>query len=227
MARRKVAGSPLSLLDTLSCAFGGVIILSVVFSAMIREREAVQHETYLMVDARLEPVGSTPPELVRQFALEFEVREPQGGAADFESLDGQVPRSDIPLRAKYEFSSHLRDLGAGADDIDPGAPFAYSVLTADHVPAGRYTIRLRVKEGPSELDLRTSGAAGAPVRAIVTVRSPYSSGKPRSLEAVVSLCRLYNQVRKEGEIQSFWTPCAPVPAEADHLFRPLEISIQI
>lgn len=225
MARRKVAGSPLSLLDTLSCAFGGVIILSVVFSAMVREREAVQHETYLIVDARLEPVGSTPPELVRKFALEFEVQEPQGGAVDFGSLDGQ--RSSTPLRAQYEFSSHLRDLGAGEDDIDPGVPFAYSVLTADRVPAGRYTVRLRVKEGPSELDLRTSGAAGTPVRAMVTVRSPYSAGKPLFLEAVVPLCRLYNQVRKEGEIQSFWTPCAPDPAEAEHLFRPVEISIQI
>lgn len=223
MARRKVAGSPLSLLDTLSCAFGGVIILSVVFSAMVREREAVQHETYLVVDARLEPVGSTPSELVRKFALDFEMREPQGGAVDFNSLDGQVSRSSVPLRARYEFSSHLRDLGAREDDIDPGVPFAYSVLVADRVFAGRYTVRVRLKEGPSELELGASGAAGAPVRVVLTVRSPYSADRLEPLEAVVSLCRLYNEARNQG----FWAPCAPGPTEAERLFRPVEISIHI
>jgi hypothetical protein len=223
MARRKVAGSPLSLLDTLSCAFGGVIVLSVVFSAMVREREAVQHESYLMVDARLEPVGSTPPELVRKFALTFEVREPQGGAVDFDSLDGQVLKSSVPLLARYEFSSHLRDRGAGEDEIDSGVLFAYSILTADRVRAGRYTVRLRVEEGPSELDLNASGAAGAQVRAVVTVRSLYSAGRPEPLETVVSLCRLYNQARNQG----FWAPCAPGPPGSERLFRPVEISIQM
>jgi hypothetical protein len=53
MARRKVQVFSLSLLDLLCCAFGGVIVLAVIFSAIIKNKKSIEKKSFLFISAEL------------------------------------------------------------------------------------------------------------------------------------------------------------------------------
>lgn len=123
----------LSMLDLLCCAFGGVISLAVVFSALIRSQEAIQLESFLVVEASFESLVPATPEIDSEIRNLFPV------------IEMTEPRSETLLRFRSAAAGRPVLQGAAAEysfsqGRKPGLRFATVIGNA--LPAGSYHIAL-------------------------------------------------------------------------------------
>jgi len=93
MARQRIGTFSLSLLDMLCCAFGGVIVLSVIFSGMIKTKLASSREPFLFIDATIVGKESTgcSQSAIGNIDLGFRINDNHLGTTEG-NLDGNILR---------------------------------------------------------------------------------------------------------------------------------------
>ncbi len=155
--RRVAPPMSLSLLDTLSCAFGAVIVLAMIFSALVKSQPAVERQNFLFTHAEIAPVAPCEswtdrlPNLWLTFHL---YRETRGGQAEhlaswFRDAPLAPPGQQLPawIQADSFMTTHE---GRPEADVTPEAP-AFSNLVINRPEAGRYWILLTVLIGSADV----------------------------------------------------------------------------
>ncbi len=144
MARREIPSVfSTSLLDMLCCAFGAVIILSAIYSALLEAQSAIKHEGYIFVDARLslEDPSCQDAKKIQDYLSEF-----------YFSLI-----IDEPNGTRYRINYEAEDLQVGAKNNE--ANYQIATHASGDLPflSGFITFTENSNEGPYLLELRIGG----------------------------------------------------------------------
>lgn len=160
MVRRRAAeGLSLSLLDLLCCAFGGVIVLAIVFSALIRRAAAppISSHVVLHLEARPPTVGEDATRCGAIIGVRID--GPSGSVVELHPYAGVgSEQRRLSNKATVRYAYRCRHLVLVIDGLEPGA---YRV----HPWLDDYPFERGARPAPSdELQLSLWGGTGPPQR---------------------------------------------------------------
>lgn len=183
--RRRSQGATfgLSLLDLLSCAFGGVIVLAVVMSALLGSRRALENRSFLILDVTVSAPEENPSaerrRAVEQLVLGLELEGPDWKTA------WRGSESTLAIPDSGVFASVL----SGRADSQSGRRHLTILLRG--LAEGEYLATLDAVgmegSGSEAGEAYRGQLEGRPLRAQIEIHHPGGRGRPISAASVLTL----------------------------------------
>lgn len=148
-------GFSLSLLDILFSTFGGVILLSVLFSALISDRAVIESGNFTHISAKFTYTNPTPPSVPSASSdLRIQLKDESGRTIELKNEATLLTADDAAIYAGYSSSISM----IVYRKFDAGVPSDHVELIYIADPKG--TENLRVKVYPdNDFDLCVEGGS--------------------------------------------------------------------
>lgn len=141
MARKSLGNSTVAMLDLLSCAFGGVLILAIALAAMIDSEQSKDHESYLIIHLEVDPQDGSPELqkiLQESGRVELILQEPSGCLVEvtdneFETVVNAFGTAVNAEECDQRKKSYRYTVGATSTGL-------FATLLVDELDNGLYTM---------------------------------------------------------------------------------------